>query len=65
MLTVDVPVAGARLRDARNGFSIPPALTAKTVARRGDASGVVAQLAHHRAADVRVADRSGRHGRPS
>lgn len=31
MLTVDVPVAGARLRDARNGFSIPPALSAKTV----------------------------------
>lgn len=31
MLTVDVPVAGARLRDARNGFSIPPALTVKTV----------------------------------
>jgi L-lactate dehydrogenase (cytochrome) len=31
VLTVDVPVAGARLRDVRNGFSIPPALTAKTV----------------------------------
>jgi L-lactate dehydrogenase (cytochrome) len=31
MLTVDVPVAGARLRDARNGFSIPPALSVKTV----------------------------------
>lgn len=31
MLTVDAPVAGARLRDLRNGFSIPPALTAKTV----------------------------------
>ncbi|GIG21437.1 alpha-hydroxy-acid oxidizing enzyme [Cellulomonas chitinilytica] len=31
MLTVDVPVAGARLRDARNGFSIPPALTVRTV----------------------------------
>lgn len=31
MLTVDVPVAGARLRDVRNGFSIPPALTVKTV----------------------------------
>lgn len=31
MLTVDVPVAGARLRDVRNGFSIPPALTLKTV----------------------------------
>src|SRR6476469_3874220 len=32
ILTVDVPVAGARLRDVRNGFSIPPALTVKTVA---------------------------------
>jgi L-lactate dehydrogenase (cytochrome) len=31
MLTVDVPVAGARLRDTRNGFSIPPALSARTV----------------------------------
>ncbi|PSL02459.1 L-lactate dehydrogenase (cytochrome) [Haloactinopolyspora alba] len=31
MLTVDVPVAGARLRDVRNGFTIPPALTVKTV----------------------------------
>lgn len=31
ILTVDVPVAGARLRDTRNGFSIPPALTARTV----------------------------------
>jgi L-lactate dehydrogenase (cytochrome) len=32
ILTVDVPVAGARLRDTRNGFSIPPALSAATVA---------------------------------
>jgi L-lactate dehydrogenase (cytochrome) len=32
LVTVDVPVAGARLRDKRNGFSIPPALTAATVA---------------------------------
>lgn len=31
LVTVDVPVAGARLRDKRNGFSIPPALTAGTV----------------------------------
>ncbi|TDE08882.1 alpha-hydroxy acid oxidase [Jiangella asiatica] len=31
MLTVDVPVAGARLRDVRNGFTIPPTLTLKTV----------------------------------
>lgn len=31
LVTVDVPVAGARLRDKRNGMSIPPALTLKTV----------------------------------
>ena len=30
-VTVDVPVAGARLRDKRNGMSIPPALTLKTI----------------------------------
>jgi L-lactate dehydrogenase (cytochrome) len=29
--TVDAPVAGARLRDKRNGFSIPPQLTAGTI----------------------------------
>ncbi|WP_295120473.1 alpha-hydroxy acid oxidase, partial [uncultured Leifsonia sp.] len=29
--TVDTPVAGARLRDKRNGFSIPPQLTLGTV----------------------------------
>jgi L-lactate dehydrogenase (cytochrome) len=32
MLTVDVPVAGDRLRDKYNGMTIPPALTLKTVA---------------------------------
>lgn len=31
VLTVDTAVAGARLRDTRNGLSIPPALTFKTV----------------------------------
>ena len=31
MFTVDTPVAGARLRDKRNGFSIPPALTLGTI----------------------------------
>ncbi|WP_130177943.1 alpha-hydroxy acid oxidase [Cryobacterium sp. SO1] len=31
LVTVDVPVAGARLRDKRNGFSIPPQLTLGTV----------------------------------
>jgi len=30
VLTVDTPVAGPRLRDVRNGFSIPPALTLRT-----------------------------------
>jgi len=30
--TVDTPVSGARLRDRRNGFSIPPQLTLRTVA---------------------------------
>ncbi len=31
LVTVDVPVAGARLRDNRNGFTIPPRLTISTV----------------------------------
>lgn len=31
MFTVDTPVAVARLRDTRNGFSIPPELTLKTI----------------------------------
>ena len=31
LVTVDVPVAGARLRDTRNGMTIPPTLTARTV----------------------------------
>lgn len=31
ILTVDVPVAGARLRDVRNGLTIPPSLTLRTL----------------------------------
>jgi L-lactate dehydrogenase (cytochrome) len=31
VVTVDAPVAGARLRDVRNGLTIPPALTLRTV----------------------------------
>jgi L-lactate dehydrogenase (cytochrome) len=31
VLTVDTPVAGPRLRDVRNGFTIPPALSLRTV----------------------------------
>ncbi|WP_413100087.1 alpha-hydroxy-acid oxidizing protein [Streptomyces sp. Inha503] len=32
VLTVDTPIGGARLRDVRNGFTIPPTLTLKTLA---------------------------------
>jgi L-lactate dehydrogenase (cytochrome) len=32
VLTVDTPVAGPRLRDVRNGFTIPPALSLPTMA---------------------------------
>lgn len=32
VLTVDTPVAGARLRDVRNGFTIPPTLSLRTLA---------------------------------
>ena len=31
LVTVDVPVAGQRLRDTRNGMTIPPTLTPKTI----------------------------------
>jgi L-lactate dehydrogenase (cytochrome) len=31
LATVDVPVAGARLRDNRNGMTIPPTLTLRTI----------------------------------
>jgi L-lactate dehydrogenase (cytochrome) len=31
LITVDVPVAGARLRDVRNGMTIPPRLTPATI----------------------------------
>ena len=31
MLTVDVPVAGARLRDSYNGMTVPPKLNTKTI----------------------------------
>lgn len=31
LLTVDVPVAGARLRDVRNGLTVPPTISFKTI----------------------------------
>jgi isopentenyl diphosphate isomerase/L-lactate dehydrogenase-like FMN-dependent dehydrogenase len=33
VLTVDVPLAGARERDARNGFGIPPRMSARSLAQ--------------------------------
>lgn len=35
ILTVDLPVAGARLRDVRNGMTIPPNLTLRTIIDAG------------------------------
>jgi L-lactate dehydrogenase (cytochrome) len=35
VLTVDTPVTGARLRDVRNGLTIPPALTLRTLVDMG------------------------------
>lgn len=35
VLTVDVPVAGARLRDLRNGFTVPPSLSPRTLLDMG------------------------------
>lgn len=35
VLTVDVPVAGARRRDLRSGLTIPPTLSARTIAQIG------------------------------
>ena len=59
LVTVDVPVAGARLRDKRNGLSIPPQLTLGTVVNALPAAGVVDQLPHHRAAGLRLASTAG------
>lgn len=32
ILTVDTPIAGARMRDVRNGLTIPPTLSLRTLA---------------------------------
>ena len=51
LLTVDTPVGGARMRDVRNGLTIPPALTLRTLldgarryAARGDPSFVTLRI---------------------
>ena len=63
MLTVDTPVAGPRLRDVRNGLTIPPTLSLRTFAEGAAAPGVVVRPAHHRAAGVRLAPPLRGHGR--
>ena len=63
MLTVDVPVAGNRLRDARNGFSIPPTLTMKTIADIATHPAWWANLLYDPAVDIRVARSVGSHDR--
>jgi L-lactate dehydrogenase (cytochrome) len=45
ILTVDVPVAGNRERDPRNGFSIPPSLNAQTISQALSRPGWLARLA--------------------
>ena len=55
VLTVDTPVPGPRLRDVRNGLTIPPSLSLKTFAEGALHPGVVVRPLHHRAARVRLA----------
>ena len=60
--TVDAPVAGARLRDKRNGFSIPPQLTRRHGAQRDPPPLVVVRLPDDAQAGVRLAHLHRRHG---
>ena len=63
LLTVDTPVGGARMRDVRNGLTVPARAHPRHRARRGDPPGLVVQPAHHRAAHLRQPERVARHGR--
>ena len=53
LVTVDVPVSGARLRDRHNGLTIPPAFPAPQRAQRPPAAPLVGRLPHHPADRVR------------
>ena len=59
ILTVDVPVSGPRLRDVRNGFSIPPKLKARTVGNAILHPAWWVEPADDRPADIRLAGRAG------
>ena len=63
VITVDVPVAGARLRDVRNGLTVPPTLTLRTVLDAIPPPGLVVRLPHHRAPGLRVVRPLAGHGR--
>ena len=62
------PVRRARLRDVRNGLTLPPVAVAGAPSPRGRCTRVVGRPAHHRAAGVRLAQpvrrHRGRAGRP-
>jgi L-lactate dehydrogenase (cytochrome) len=66
MLTVDTPVAGARLRARHSGLTLPPHAFPADLRRRSHSPGVVVQLADHRTARIRrrrqVAGHQGRTG---
>ena len=63
LVTVDVPVSGARLRDRRNGLTIPPALGLRTVVDALPRPRWWIDLPHDRAAHLRGARRLARHRR--
>ena len=63
MFTVDTPVAGARLRDKRNGFSIPPQLTLGTIVNAVPRPWWWWDFLTTPALEVRVAVGDRRHGR--
>ena len=57
------PGRRARLRDVRNGLTIPPSLSLQDLRRRRAAPALVVRPDHHRAAGVRVAQPLRRHRR--
>ncbi len=65
VLTVDTPVAGARLRDVHNGFTIPPTLSLRTLDRHRAPPGLVVRQADDRAAPVRGVQRDRRAPSPT
>ena len=63
VVTVDTVVAGNRVRDLRNGLSIPPELTLATIASVGGQAVVLVPAAVRAAARLRQLRRGGRRRR--